>query len=81
MGSAKEDLRTTIEALSEAEAARAMEYIRRLRGRVSREHALGVLARNPDVRIPPAEAGAFALVEPIRGEGVPASRLLIEDRR
>lgn len=79
MGSIQEDLRTSIETLSEAEAARAMEFIRRLHG--GRESALDLLVRDPDIRIPPVEAGGFPPVEPIRGEGMPASRLLIEDRR
>jgi len=101
MGSAKDDLRTTIEALSEGEAARAMEFIRArtapaarlrggraqdpqatlLRGRRSREGALGLLALNPDIDVPPADAVRFDPVEPIHAEGMPASRLLIEDRR
>jgi hypothetical protein len=73
LGSIKEDLRMTIEA------ARTVEFIRRLRG--SPESAVDLLVENPDIRIPPVETRGFAPVEPIRGEGMPASRLLIADRR
>lgn len=81
MGSVKEELRRTIEALSEGEAARAMEFIRRLREGVSRKDALDLLARNRDITVPTTAASGFPPVEPIHGEGIPASRLLIEDRR
>lgn len=81
MGSVKEELRTTIETLSEVDAARAMEFIRRLRGRVRGKDALDLLAQNRDIAVPATTNGGFTPVEPIRGEGIPASRLLIEDRR
>jgi hypothetical protein len=81
MGSVKEELRTTIETLSEADAARAMEFIRRVLGRVRGKDALDLLAQNRDIAVPTTTNGGFAPVEPIRGEGIPASRLLIEDRR
>jgi hypothetical protein len=81
MGSVKEELRTTIETLSDANAARAMEFIRRLRGRARGKDALDLLAQNRDITVPTTTNSGFTSVEPIRGEGIPASRLLIEDRR
>jgi hypothetical protein len=39
------------------------------------------LARHPAIRVPDDETFAFPSVEPIQGDGIPASRLLIEDRR
>jgi hypothetical protein len=81
MGSIKEDLRATIEALSDSEAAQAVELIRHLQARASQQRTLELLARNPAVRVPLASRHGFSQVRSIRGEGVPASKVLIEDRR
>lgn len=81
MGSIKEDLRTTVEALSDSEAAQAMELIRHLQARASLQRTLELLARNPAMQVPFVSRRGLPQVRPIRGEGVPASKLLTEDRR
>lgn len=81
MGSAWEGLRDTVASLSEAEAGKALEYIRRLRGERP-EHALaGLLAGDPAIHAPNTPCAPLPVVEPIRGADIPASELLVLDRR
>lgn len=81
MGSAWETLRDTLASLSEAEASKALDYIRRLRGD-SQERALAdLLSDDPTIRLPNAPFAPLPAVEPIHGAGLPASELLMRDRR
>ena len=45
------------------------------------ETTLERLAKNPLFSLPPDGFKPFKKIEPIQGEGIPASQLLIEDRR
>ena len=81
MSSALETLRETVASLSEAEAAKALEYIQRLRGGPPSGEWIDVLARDPTIRVPDEPFARLPPVEPVQGAGIPASELLIRERR
>ena len=81
MGSAWETLRETVASLSEAEATKALDFIRRLRGEQSDRGLRDLLAGDPAIHVPSAPFARLPAVEPIVGAGVPASELLVRDRR
>jgi len=81
MGSVKELLRNTIELVSDEEARQLLEFIQRLRKKDEVSPTLKRLASDPAFKIPSEGSGGFPVVEPIRGKGIPASKLLVEDRR
>ncbi|HAZ32018.1 MAG TPA: hypothetical protein DCY61_04930 [Dehalococcoidia bacterium] len=81
MTSVKESLRSTIEVLSDEEARQILEFIQRLRTTSDVSATLRRLAIDPSFEVPSEGFGDFSIVEPIRGKGIPASRLLVEDRR
>lgn len=81
MSSVKERLRNMIELLSDEEARQILEFIQRLRRKSDVSPILKRLASDPAFKIPSEGSKGFRVVEPIRGKGVPASRLLVEDRR
>jgi hypothetical protein len=81
MASASEKLRETIESLSETEAAKALDYIRSLR-REQPNRALGaLLSGDPSIHLPAMPYAPLPPIEPVHGSGIPASELLIRDRR
>jgi len=81
MSSAREALRETVECLSETEAAKALEYIQRLRGRALDRELGNLLAGDPAIHVPDEPFAALPLIEPVQGVGIPASQLLVRDRR
>ena len=81
MSSAWETLRETVASLSEAEAARALDYIRRLRGAETNRPLAALLAADPSIHLPVRRFAPLPPVVPVRGSGIPASALLIRDRR
>ena len=89
MATAKESLREKVDRLSEEEArevldliaAKATEQARSARKKLTREGIRARLAGRPGFRVPPDDAPPFRRVQPINCPGVPASELLIADRR
>jgi hypothetical protein len=81
MGSAWETLRETVASLSEAEATKALDYIRRLRGEQPDRGLRDLLAGDPAIHVPSTPFARLPAVEPVRGAGIPASELLVRDRR
>ena len=81
LGSDWQTLRDTVASLSEAEAGKALEYIRWLRGEKPDRALADLLADDPAIRVPATPYARLPAVEPIRGTGVPASELLVRDRR
>jgi len=82
MSLVKESLYSVIEVLSDDEARRVLELIRQLRKKergVSR--TMKRLAVEPSFEMPAKAYRPFRSVEPARGTGIAASRLLVEDRR
>jgi len=81
MLSVKEALRDTIDSLTEEEAYRIWEFAQHVYKRPRASLTIRRLASDPTFRVPAREIGPFRLVEPVDGKGIPASRLLVEDRR
>lgn len=81
MGSAWETLREAVASLTEAEATKTLDYLRRLRGSETTRVVASLLAGDPAFHLPDEPAAPLPPVEPLRGMGIPASKLLIQDRR
>ena len=80
MQSVKEVLRNAIEELTEEQARQVLYVVHHLQSQNGAASALARLAGHPALTIPPNGFAKFQRVEPIRAPGVPASKLLIEDR-
>ena len=81
MKSAKEALHQTVEMLSDEEARQVLELAQRMRRGKRDSQTLRQLARDPAFHVPRKGASTFRVVKPVEGEGLPASRLLGQDRR
>ncbi len=81
MSSVKASLRTTIESLSEQEARQIMEIVRALKSKKEASLTLKRLAVDSAFKISSKQSKPFRAIQPIQGKGIPASKLLIEDRR
>jgi len=81
MSSIKQSLYKTIELLSEKEARQIMKLIRLLRKNRAGSQTLQRLAIDTAFNISVKKPKARRIVKPIRGKGVPASTLLVENRR
>jgi hypothetical protein len=89
MATAKESLRDKVDRLSEEEASEVLELIAAKEPgsahspgkKLTREDIRARLAGRPGFRVPPEDAPPFRRVRPIDCPGVPASELLIADRR
>ena len=89
MGTAREDLREKVDRLSEEEARRVLDLIAAGQpepapapeGELTRDAIRARLAGKAGFRVPPGDAQPFRRVEPIDCPGIPASELLIADRR
>ena len=81
MKSAKEALHQTIETLSDEEARQVLELAQRVRQGKRDSHTLRRLVHDPAFYVPRKGASSFRVVKPIEGKGIPASRLLEQERR
>ena len=89
MATAREDLREKVDRLSEEEARKAPDLIaarppepaRSPEGELTRDVIRARLAGKVGFRVPPGDAQPFRSVKPIHCPGIPASELLIADRR
>jgi len=81
MSPVKQLLYETLERLDDDKARLLLALAKSLEQRDSTSSLLKRLARHPGIQVPDDETFAFPAVEPIQGDGIPASRLLIEDRR
>ena len=89
MASAKESLVRLLEQLYEEEARRVLELIGMREARLpwsketpsTREILIQRLAGKPGFRVPEPNAPPFRKFVPIECPGIPASKLLITDRR
>lgn len=81
MSSTKESLHHAIELLSDEEAHQTLAFIHRLQQKKEPARTLRRLASDPAFHIPSQDLGDFTQVEALHGKGLPASRLLVEDRR
>lgn len=81
MESVKESLRNTIELLSEEEARQILEFARHLREWNHTSGTMKRLASHPAFKVPSDQLSPFPKVEPVQSKGIPASELLVRDRR
>lgn len=81
MSPAKESLLQTIEALSDEEASQAIELIRQLKTESDMDYLYRVLGNNPAFRLPARDNPKLDPVQPAETTGIPASKLLLRDRR
>jgi hypothetical protein len=87
--SAKEILVHEIERLSEEDARTVLELLRTketvavtpARPKLTREELIKRAAGHPGIHAPDPNAPPFEKIEPIETRGIPASQMLIADRR
>lgn len=81
LSSVKESLHNTIELLTDEEAHQILEFIQNMQRRNGASPTLRRLVSDPAFEVPLEGPGTFRVVVPIQGQGVAASRLLVEERR
>jgi hypothetical protein len=77
----KEELHAAIELLTDAEVRHVAHLVRTLQKQRGLSPTLSRLAAAPAFKVAPSGLSHFRPVEPARGNGIPASQLLVEDRR
>ena len=81
MSAVKEALLEEVENLSDEEAREISAFLHTLKNGKNMEKLFKNLASNPDFSVPRNFPPYFKKVEPAIGKGIPASQLLIQDRR
>jgi hypothetical protein len=81
MNEVKDVLRHLIEQMSDTEARQLLEFAQHLQHRPDDPLTLKRLATDPAFQVPGNGVMAFRIVEPIQGKGIPASKLLVDNRR
>lgn len=88
MASVKEILVQEVEQLSDEDARQVLELVRTKkttaagqRPKLTREELIRRAMGRPGIHVPDPDAPPFEKVEPIETRGVPASQMLIADRR
>jgi hypothetical protein len=81
MKALKKSLHHTIDHLSEAEARQVLNYAKQLHDDIDTVALMKGLSHDPAFAIPSRATRAYRRVNPVRGKGAPASRLLIKDRQ
>jgi hypothetical protein len=81
MNVVKELLRQMIEQMNDADARQLLELAQHLQHRCEASLTLKRLATDPAFKAPGNGDRAFRIVEPIQGKGIPASKLLVDNRR
>lgn len=81
MNSVRETLRSTVASLTDAEATKALDFIKRLRDGHPEPTLAELLADEPAILVPPEPFMPLSALEAIEGSGAPASELLVRDRR
>ena len=81
MSPVKESLVQAVQGLSDEEAQRALAYVESLHAKDALGRLRARLAGHPAITLPAVDRIEFRHVEPIQGKGIPASELLVRDRR
>ena len=81
MSPVKKTLRQAIESLSDEEARKLLEFANALRVPATASRLRQLFGGDPAFELPPEDSSGFPPVKPVRGTGIPASQLLIRDRR
>ena len=81
MSPVKEELLNEIEELSDKEVKRILAFLHALKGKIATEELLKDLTANGDFYVPRNLPPHFKKVKPAKGKGIPASQLLVQERR
>jgi hypothetical protein len=81
MSAIRESLAESVRELTEEEARKTLEFVQALRRRTELAELRRRLAGKPGYRLPSPEHPGFPTVEPAQTTGMPASQLLVRDRR
>jgi len=77
----KQSLYETLERLDDEQVRLILAFATSLQEQSKKSLTLERLAQDPAFKVPTQDPPVFPVVEPIQGDGISASRLLIEDRR
>ena len=77
----KQSLYETLERLDDDKMRLLLALAKSMEQQDNKSALLKRLARHPAIQVPDDTTFAFSPVEPVQGDGIPASRLLIEDRQ
>ena len=78
--SAKEMLYEKIQDMTEEEARQVLDMVEQVKQPDSKEALWERLSKIPGIKVPEGGFQPFDDFEPVKGTGIPASQLLIEDR-
>jgi hypothetical protein len=81
MTTVREKLRDAVDRLTDAEARRLLVLIESGEGTSKRLQAFERLSSDPAFGVPALGLRTFRVVQPVVSKGLPASTMLIEDRR
>ena len=81
MSAIRESLIESVRELTDDEARQALEFVQALRRRTELAELHRRLAGKPGYRLPSPGHSGFPPVEPAQTTGIPASQLLVQDRR
>lgn len=81
MSSVKESLYKAVELLSDEESQRVLEFTQSLQRKSNISQTLKRLEKNSNFRLPSEGVADFGTVNPVKGKGIAASKLLVENRR
>ena len=81
MGSVKKLLYNVIESMDDEEANQILKIAQSLQKKRVISITISHLASDPSFKVHSEVYEEFRLVKPIKGKGIPASQLLMEDRR
>jgi hypothetical protein len=81
MSTIKDELIKKIEEMSDAEAKSILKFADQIIRYRNSSETLRNMSRNPSFTMPDKIPGKFRKVKPAKGKGIPASELLIKDRK
>jgi hypothetical protein len=81
MSPTRESVVQAVLELPEEEARKALAYIRSLHGGRGRGGLRARLAAHPAITLPTGDSSALPDLAPVQGTGIPASEILVRERR
>lgn len=81
MNAVRHMLEESLQQLDQQQTQEVLAFVRQLRAGSGRERVFERLKASSAIEVPLSSDATFPRVEPIVGTGVPASDLLIQDRR
>ncbi len=81
MSTIKESLHSVIEQLDEEDALCVLKFTQNLKKEIIKSSLSEHLLADPAIKLPIIDYKGFRAVQPISGKGIPASEMLIKDRK